>query len=68
MEVVQVGQKDRRLDELVHAAAGRLEDRAEIHERLFGLRADAVADRLGIVGLDPDLPSHEHESIRLDRL
>src|SRR6266487_3620131 len=35
--------KNCRLDELVYAAAGRLADREQIHERLFGLREDAIA-------------------------
>jgi hypothetical protein len=47
-------------------AASRIARR--FRKRLFGLRADAIADRLGIVGLDPDLACDEHESVRLDRL
>src|SRR5436190_6191892 len=66
-EVAEVREVDRRLDEAIEPAAGRLEDRAQVREHLLGLLPDPAAD-LRVTRPQPKLARHEDESRRLDRL
>src|SRR3712207_4054959 len=44
LEVSEVGQEDRHLEEVLEARAGLLEDRLQVVERLLGLLGDSALD------------------------
>ena len=67
-EVVEVLQEDRRLHELVQAAARLLQDRAEILQRLLRLLGDAPAHHPAPVGRQTELAGDEDEAADLDSL
>src|SRR5918999_689669 len=68
LEVVEVDEEDRRLDDPVEARACFFQDRLQVVEDLLGLLLDRVADDLGVVGLERELARDEHEPVRADRL
>src|SRR3954451_21887621 len=67
-EVVKVLEEHRRLHEPVERAPGLAEDRAQVREHLLGLRGDVAAQEILLARPQRELPGHEDESVRLDRL
>src|SRR5579875_2685143 len=67
LEVAEILQEHRRLDEPVEPAAGLLEDRAKVGEDLLGLLLDAPRDR-AVAGLETKLAGDEDEAAGGDRL
>ena len=61
LEVVEVLEEDRRLDEPVEAGARLLEDRLQVREDLLGLLLDPARDR-GVARLQAELPGDEDEA------
>src|SRR5690349_3295048 len=68
LEVVEVLEEDRRLDELVEPGARLLEDRAEVREDLLRLFLDRAARKRFVARLEGELARDEDEVPRLDRL
>ena len=66
-EVVHVRVEDRRLDQVGHRRAGRLEHGGEVPQCLLGLRLDPIGRDTGR-GVDPGRAGAEHEATGDDRL
>src|SRR4029077_10021952 len=67
-EVAQVREEDGGLDELVEAAACRLENRPEVRHDLLGLLGDARSGQLAGPEVDSELAGDEDEISDPDRL
>ena len=66
-EVVEILEKDARLDEVRERAPRLFEDRRQVAKYLIGLRRDVTLDRRRS-RLEPQLPRNEHEITCADRL
>ncbi len=60
-EIAEVGQVDRRLDQILEAGAGRSEHEAEVVQHAPGLELDVPRDQLTGARVDGDLAAQEHE-------
>jgi hypothetical protein len=67
LEVPEVGEEDRRLDELVQPAPRLLENRAQVGEDLLGLVLNRPVD-LRVAWLQAELSGNEDEATGTDRL